>query len=189
MHGLAMREPYGHNTRRVVFADERHEGLDPGVGWFAVHTEPVAEFRVEEGLRKIGFQTFLPTMVRRISHGRRVVERTRALFPRYVFVGFNPDVQVWGPINTVKGVSRLLQANEKPLQIPDSLITKIMVDDLLKVNDETINRDAPDEYKRPKTKGKAHKSWKGRKERARLREARKRTKGMAEWLQRASKGQ
>lgn len=185
-HGGDLREGKLYPLRLVVDNPVDELELDFGIGWFAVHTHPLAEFRVEEGLRKIGFQTFLPTILRRVSHGRKVIERTRALFPRYVFVGFNPKTQPWGPITNVDGVSRLLAVGEQPLQIPDRLITKIMVDDLLKVNYEFIDRNAV-EQRRPRVRGKAHKSWKGRKERARLREARKRTKGMAEWLQKAGR--
>lgn len=187
LHGGEIRAGKLYPLSLVVDNTEDVAGLDPGVGWFAVHTKPLAEFVVEEGLRKIGFQTFLPTILRRVSHGRKVIERTRALFPRYVFVGFNPTTAEWGPILRVEGVSRMLARGDHPLPIPDRLITKIMIDDLLKTNVEFIDKNAPIvEQRRPRVKGKAYKSWKGRKARAREREAKKRTKGMAEWLQKAS---
>lgn len=160
------------------------EGLDPNIGWFAVYTEVRAEFRVEEGLREAKFQTFLPTLTRYIKHARTVRERKYALFPRYVFVGFNPKVQCWGPIEMVEGVARLLQVDEQPLRIPDRLITKIMVDDLLKVNVESIIAATPSEEQSIRKKVSKHKkSWKGRKERRRAREQRRKTREMSSWLQ------
>lgn len=160
-------------------------GLDPNVGWFAVHTAPLSEFKVEQGLRDAGFQTFLPSFIRTFTHARKTCERRMPLFPRYCFVGFNPARQSWGPIGTVEGVTRLLQVAEQPLKIPDRLITTLMVDHLLKAHDEVRVFGKAEEPIR-KHLAKKHKTWKGRKERARAREHRKRTKGMAEWLAKAS---
>lgn len=159
---------------------EIDQRLDPGLGWFAVHTEPLAEFRVEEGLREAGFATFLPSFLRIIQHVRHTSERRLPLFPRYVFVGFNPAKQPWSPINAVKGVTRLLEVAEQPLRIPDRLITAIMIDDLLKANDVFGHVKAEPIRKKV---AKKNNTWKGRKERARDRERRKKSRGLSDWLQ------
>lgn len=160
--------------------------LDLGTGWFAVHTNPLAEFEVENDLREAGFSTFLPKYTKTVKHARRVRERKLPLFPRYLFVAFNPSHGKWGAISHIDGVVRLLvSAGDNPIRAPDRLISALMVDDLLKTHDvtEVAGQEPPPPRK---TVSKKEKSWKGRKERARERERRKKAKAMGEWLAEAS---
>ena len=157
--------------------------LDMGLGWYAVHTEVRQENAVRAALKDAGFDPFLPIFTRTVSHSRRVYERKLPLFPGYVFVGFNPDSRTWGAINGLKGVDRLLEVGEKPLRIPDHLMATIMVDDLLKAHDDIVyvKRESNQEPMRKRV-SKKDRSWRGRKDRIRMRNERRKAKAMAEFL-------
>ena len=47
------------------------------------------------------------------------------LFPRYIFVQIDLDVQQWKSINGTFGVSRIVSSGEKPMAIKDNVILEI----------------------------------------------------------------
>lgn len=88
--------------------------------WYAVWTNARQENIAENQLRLEGFETLLPSI--------RDVEQdiTLPLFPRYLFVRFDVDVDRWRKIYSTQGVRTLLSsAPESPTPIPDPVIDLI----------------------------------------------------------------
>ena len=104
---------------------------DIGVGWAAVHTNPLCEDAVEARLRGDGLRTFLPRYRRllrgvKIVGGRRVRTKgpgsivMRPLFSRYLFCELWPE-QGWHDIARAPGVNRLVMQT-RDVDSPPALI-------------------------------------------------------------------
>lgn len=94
--------------------------------WFACYTNPMAEDRAELGLKAKGFDTFLPHETKiRVRRGRKI-KTTTPVFPRYVFVAFDPALEEWCyPIKSTDGVEAVLENNQSPMQIPSTVIDRL----------------------------------------------------------------
>lgn len=90
--------------------------------WYVVHTQARAEQRAERHLLEQGFRVFLPTVIKSMRHARRIKHMPIALFPRYTFVAFDLARDRWQLINSTVGVSWLITANDRPLQLPDGFV-------------------------------------------------------------------
>lgn len=93
--------------------------------WFVVHARPGGEERAVENLLRQGYAAYLPTLLRVRSHARRREAVRRPLFPRYLFVGFDPAVTPWRPILSTAGVSDLVRGGGRPLPVPGALVDEI----------------------------------------------------------------
>ena len=93
--------------------------------WYVVHTHARAEAMAREHLERQGFETYLPCYLRRRRHARRVEEVPAPLFPRYMFVTFDPGRVAWRPILSTIGVSNLLSEGERPLPVPEGVVEEI----------------------------------------------------------------
>lgn len=92
-----------------------------GFTWFVVLTNPKCEMRAQLGLRRKGYQTYLPVMKRwrTISRKREAVEN--ALLPRYMFVGLRgygtDQGQDFFRMQGVDGVEAILRNNTRPVRV------------------------------------------------------------------------
>lgn len=93
--------------------------------WHVAQTKPRHEFIAKMNLKEVGFDTFLPTLERRRSVGRRAADLIEPLFPGYLFVAFNPQVAQWRDINGVRGITRLLCHGDRPDPIPQGVIERL----------------------------------------------------------------
>ena len=96
-------------------------GLPAGERWFAVNTQPLAEARAQRHLENQGFRTFTPRRRKTLRHARRMTMVEAPLFPRYLFVAFDPRRDQWRRINSTFGVSRLVMRGEAPHPVPDGV--------------------------------------------------------------------
>jgi len=91
-----------------------------GSGWFCCFTHPQAEHWAERNLRQQGYATFLPTVtvLRRDRALRSMTHPVQApLWPRYVFVAFDPQHDPWQPINSTYGVQKLVSDSRGPREL------------------------------------------------------------------------
>jgi transcriptional antiterminator RfaH len=72
--------------------------------WFAIHTRAGREQEAAAQLRNQGFEVYLPTMLQRISHARRIVWQPRAFLPGYLFVHLAAEERRWTSIRSTRGV-------------------------------------------------------------------------------------
>lgn len=94
--------------------------------WYVVNTQPHQEARADDNLRRQGFYSWLPLFRRPRKHARRTDYVLAPLFPGYLFVELDPEVERWRSINGTFGVVRLLCNGDTPLAVPDRLVEEIM---------------------------------------------------------------
>ena len=84
------------------------------MNWYVVSTKPNCEIKATLNLERQHFDTYMPRIVARRSHARRIEMVPRPLFFGYVFVRLDPDVARWRSINGTVGVRHILSANGRP---------------------------------------------------------------------------
>jgi len=79
-----------------------------GFTWFVVVCNPKCERRAQLGLRRAGYQTYLPVTKRWVVHARKKEARENPLFPRYLFIGLRSDQDFYKlrGVDGVEGVVR-----------------------------------------------------------------------------------
>ena len=90
--------------------------------WFAVHTKPRQESVAEKHLLNQGFTTYLPKIrLRKQRRGKwaRVVE---PLFPRYLFIRCDPNVDSTAPVRSTRGAVGLVRIGSELRPVPDEVI-------------------------------------------------------------------
>lgn len=93
--------------------------------WYVVHTKPRQEFRAEENLVAQGFEVFLPRVLVERKRRNRLISVEEALFPRYLFIRFDPSVDPWHLIRCTLGVSNLVRIGIQPASIPATIIENL----------------------------------------------------------------
>ena len=82
--------------------------------WYVARSLPHKEHSAKQRLIAQGFRTFLPMQVRTVRHTRRLMTVCRPVFPRYLFVRFDPMTTQWRSINGTIGVDRLIMRGDEP---------------------------------------------------------------------------
>jgi transcriptional antiterminator RfaH len=90
--------------------------------WYVVQTQPHAETRAQEHLRRQGFITYLPRLIKSRRHARKTDQVSRPLFPRYMFVLIDSTHQGWHAIRSTFGVSNLIGGESGPVPVRDGVI-------------------------------------------------------------------
>jgi len=93
--------------------------------WYAVYTQPHAETKALEHLRRQGYSVYLPRYRTRISHARRRQTVLRPLFPRYLFAGIDGASMRWRPILSTFGVTDLVRTGDAPTPVRSEIVTAI----------------------------------------------------------------
>lgn len=108
-------------------------------GWYVVHTQPGAERRAEANLRRQGYETYLPRYRRRRSHARRIELVERPLFPRYMFVRFDPAADRWRPILGTFGVCGLVRFGDRPVPVPGGIVDALRANEAAHAFDDNLS--------------------------------------------------
>lgn len=95
--------------------------------WYVAYTQPTAEHRAAGHLKRQGFDAYLPLCRKIWRHARRKETVSRPLFPRYVFVSFDLEVDRWRSVNGTIGVSWLVCHGEFPAALPDGVIESLRI--------------------------------------------------------------
>lgn len=102
------------SPRRIPCADT--------LRWHVAQCRPRCEFVAKMNITEMGLSTFLPTIERRRSVGRRAADLIEPLFPGYLFVAFDPRIAQWRKIAAQRGVLRMLCHGDRPDTIPTGVI-------------------------------------------------------------------
>lgn len=97
-----------------------------GLTWYVVVCNPKAERKAQLGLRRAGYQTYLPETKRWVVHARKKEARESPLFPRYLFLGIKPGQDFW-KMQSVHGVEGLVRNDTKPVQVPASSLVMLLM--------------------------------------------------------------
>jgi transcriptional antiterminator RfaH len=93
--------------------------------WYVVQTQPHAESKAVEHLARQGFGAYLPRYLKRRRHARKVELIAAPLFPRYLFVAVDLEMQRWRAIHSTSGVSRLVCNGDEPAPVPLDVVTAL----------------------------------------------------------------
>jgi transcriptional antiterminator RfaH len=93
--------------------------------WYVINTHSRSEFKAAWHLGNQGFRAYLPQYMKRRRHARRVDMVKAPLFPRYLFVELDLELDQWRAISSTIGVSHMICGGERPLAVPDGVIDGI----------------------------------------------------------------
>jgi transcriptional antiterminator RfaH len=96
--------------------------------WHLVYTKPKQEECALKNLEQQGYTSYLPMIpFEKLCNGTLNIAY-KPLFPRYIFIHLNENNQTKGlsPINSTRGVSKLVSFGMGPAKINNALITSIM---------------------------------------------------------------
>jgi transcription elongation factor/antiterminator RfaH len=102
-----------------------------GSEWFVVQCLARRENYAQQNLRNQNYTTYLPFFIKTVKHARRLRTVQQALFPGYLFIRLDLNVDRWRSVNGTFGVSRMIMSGERPAAVP-----KEVIDGLLKHTDE-----------------------------------------------------
>lgn len=90
--------------------------------WYVVQTQPRKETTALVNLRRQGFRTFLPRLVKTVRHARKTRTVQAPLFPGYLFTPLDTGRHQWRRINGSFGVAALIMAGEQPRPVPHGVV-------------------------------------------------------------------
>ena len=93
--------------------------------WYAFVTQVNKERLAVEQLQAQSFDIFLPQHLKTVSHARKRITKPAALFPGYGFVRLNRKLDSWRKINGTRGVKYLISNRDRPVPVPDEVITSL----------------------------------------------------------------
>jgi transcriptional antiterminator RfaH len=95
--------------------------------WYLIQFKPNSHRLAERNLQRQGFETFLPMQKITRRKASRFVSDLMPLFPGYMFVSVNSELDPWRSINSTIGVSRLVSFEGKPKPLSLQLISGLML--------------------------------------------------------------
>ena len=95
--------------------------------WYLIQFKPNSHHLAERNLHRQGFETFLPMQKITRRKASRFVSDLKPLFPGYMFVSVNSDLEPWRAINSTIGVSKLVNFEGKPKPLHLQLIPGLML--------------------------------------------------------------
>jgi transcriptional antiterminator RfaH len=94
--------------------------------WFLIYCKPRQDVRAEENLIRQGFHVFRPTInVAKAKIGCEDSIFCESLFPRYVFINVNPEVQSIAPVLSTFGVASFVKFGDQYATVSERLINEI----------------------------------------------------------------
>lgn len=118
--------------------------MEVGKSWYLVYAKPKQERVAQVNLERQHYEVYLPLarQVRR-SGGRRL-SMVAPLFPRYLFVHLDRQIDNWAPIRSTIGVVSLVRFGQTPAPVPGDLV------DYLRAREDSdgLHVVSIDEYKR-----------------------------------------
>ena len=94
----------------------------PRPRWYTVHTKARQEEVARDNLERQHYTSYLPLVVMRKRRRDRWVDVVEPLFPRYLFVRFDPDTTNIAPIRSTLGVTGLVRFGNELVPVPDDVI-------------------------------------------------------------------
>ena len=97
--------------------------------YYVVQTRPQKESTAAYELKNQGFKTFFPVIrtPRPLQKGKVVPPRLSPLFPKYLFVQLDLDLDPWRSINGTRGVVRVMCMDEyRPSPVPSLAMTRLL---------------------------------------------------------------
>jgi transcription elongation factor/antiterminator RfaH len=100
--------------------------LELGERWYVARTLAQRELQASKQLANQGYRVFVPRYWKNRRHARKVETVSVPLFPRYIFVIFDPTRDRWRSINGTIGVDRLLTYCGEPQSVPHGVVESLV---------------------------------------------------------------
>ncbi len=95
--------------------------IKEGSKWLLVYTKAKEEQRAKKNLENQGFEIFLP-MIAVAKENQSKSITLKAMFPGYLFVKINTELDKWNRIKSTRGVSHLVVFGQRLAEIPHQVI-------------------------------------------------------------------
>ena len=86
--------------------------------WYLIQTKPRQDARAEEHLLRQGFTCYRPLQPDPSGQAKK----PESLFPGYLFIHLDRDMDNWYPIRSTRGVNRVVSFGGEPAAVRDELI-------------------------------------------------------------------
>lgn len=93
--------------------------------WYLVYTKPRQEELALANLIRQGYQAYLPRLRHWRKHRGKRVEAIEPLFPRYLFILLDNQLDNWSPIRSTLGVASLVRFGADPARVPDAFVAHL----------------------------------------------------------------
>ncbi len=93
--------------------------------WFVAHTQPRAEEVAVRNLLNQGYEVFLPRYHRVRRHARKMGIVLSPLFPRYLFISLDLEIDRWLSIESTRGVAYIVRQNGGPVAVPVGMVEEL----------------------------------------------------------------
>lgn len=110
------------NRRRRRDTEEPRASYGIGAAWYCYRCDVGCDERAWRGLTAVGYDCWVPKMLKTIQVSRKAVEVERPLFSRHGFVRIDPNRQGFGLVLRCRGVESVLGIADIPSRIPDAVI-------------------------------------------------------------------
>jgi transcriptional antiterminator RfaH len=120
------------NANGVIVMDERgatacpEPAGDGAARWYVVHSQPHREHYAAKHLEAQGYAVFMPRLARTVRHARRTKSVLRPLFPRYLFLRLDLDVDRWRSVRSTFGVASMIMDGERPRPAPCGVVEALV---------------------------------------------------------------
>ena len=97
----------------------------PKKTWYLIYTKPRQEEVALANLERQGYGVYLPQLRQmRKRRGKRnlIIE---PLFPRYLFIYLDSEIDNWSPIRSTLGVASLVRFGNEPAKVPSELVSRL----------------------------------------------------------------
>ncbi|MFP5350896.1 MAG: transcription/translation regulatory transformer protein RfaH [Gammaproteobacteria bacterium] len=118
--------------------------METAKSWYLVYAKPRQEQIARVNLERQKYEVYLPLARQVRRRGGRRLSMVAPLFPRYLFVHLDREIDNWAPIRSTTGVMSLVRFGQTPAPVPDDLV------DYLRAREDPdgLHVVSIDEYKR-----------------------------------------
>lgn len=89
--------------------------------WYLIQTKPRQDSRAEENLRRQHFECYRPTQPCPAGSDKP----NEPLFPGYLFIRLDQQLDNWYPIRSTRGVARVVAFGSEPTPVRDEIIEQL----------------------------------------------------------------
>ncbi len=93
--------------------------------WYLIYTKPKQEEIALLNLEQQGYEAYLPKVSGLKRKQGRSIKTIVPMFPRYVFIHLDNQIDNWAPIRSTIGVANLVRFGADAARVPDQLLTEI----------------------------------------------------------------
>jgi len=116
--GSLHKEPWPLRRQGLLLAE--------GERWYVVRSLARREGGAEMQLLAQGFRTFSPRVSKTVRHARKLRAVVAPIFPTYMFVILDLQIDRWRSVNGTFGVAGLLMAGELPEPVPQGVVEQLL---------------------------------------------------------------